>query len=301
MQDGTKKMCLESAGCGRVVAAAHWRRIDYEADILRVIDSTLLVGHFLVQAPGTKTLVGNGLWHGALQRLQLVVKLGALSSSRAAKHNPSRRLHSAVQHKAWQGGVTQPPLPVFIGFHVEHDGVWLRRKPQRDTLQHVKRRLMSRKLNKETMTKKTQKKNTRFKRLAHKLTQERKFPSAQFGLSQSVFLKAASAHGHSAEIAIKLTPKVHFHQRRGQRVIEFPPRRASQKQNYNISASAMYKRGFTGSCRQKQPADQIRSNQGGGPPQQIAFGARRIKWVCNPRKNILVGRDRRSGAAAGLD
>lgn len=95
-------MCLESAGCGCVVAAAHRRRIDYEADILRVIDSTLLVGHFLVQAPGMKTLVGNGLWHGALQQLQLVVKLGA-SSSRAVKHNPSRRLHSAVQHKAWQG------------------------------------------------------------------------------------------------------------------------------------------------------------------------------------------------------
>lgn len=100
-------MRLESAGCGCVVAAAQRRRIDYEADILRVIDSTLLVRHFLVQAPGMKTLVGNGLWHGALQRLQLVVKLGA-SSSRAVKHNPSRRLHSAVQHKAWQGGSHSP-------------------------------------------------------------------------------------------------------------------------------------------------------------------------------------------------
>lgn len=76
MQDGTKKTHLESASCGCVVAAAHAQRcIDYEVDILRVIDSTLLVGHFLVQAPGMKTLVGNGLWHDSLQQLQPVVKL----------------------------------------------------------------------------------------------------------------------------------------------------------------------------------------------------------------------------------
>lgn len=119
LQGGTKKTRLESASCGCVVAAAHAQQcIDYEADILGVIDSTLLVGHFLVQAPGMKTLVGNGLWHSPLQQLQPVVKLDALS--RAKKHNPSRRLHSALQHKAWQRVSHSPHFLFSSAFMLSH-------------------------------------------------------------------------------------------------------------------------------------------------------------------------------------
>lgn len=94
-------MRLESASSGCVAAAAHAQQcIDYKADILRVIESTLLVGHFLVQAPGMKTLVGNGLWHGPLKQLQPVVKLDASSWG---KETDFTRISN-----------TKPPLLVFM-------------------------------------------------------------------------------------------------------------------------------------------------------------------------------------------
>lgn len=79
LQDGTKKKKKKWNPPAVVVLLqlhTHGGGIDYEAHILWVIESTLLVGHFLVQAPGMKTHVSNGLWHGALQRLQPVLKSG---------------------------------------------------------------------------------------------------------------------------------------------------------------------------------------------------------------------------------